>query len=142
MKLFSGVLLALGLFLSLGANAEQKRTLGPWDVHYMVVSTTFLTPEIAKAAGITRSKNSVLVNISVLDRMSKQAQSVAVTGTARNLMGRESELSFNEVKDGDAIYYLATLPFDDEEHYRFNIRVIQGNNSQLLKFEQKLYIED
>ena len=121
------------------AFAEQKKTLGNWDVHYIAVETTFLTPEIAKAYGIVRSKNSVLLNISVLDKTTKKAQSVAVMGNARNLLGTEKDLSFKEVKDGDAIYYLAVLPIRDEEHYRFNIRLQQGNTQQTLKFEQKVY---
>ena len=133
--------LLTGMVASTNALAEQKKTLGKWDVHYMAVSTTFLTPEVAKAYGVTRSKNSILVNISVLDRMSKKAQSVSITGNARNLLGRTSELSFTEVKEGEAIYYLATMPFDDEEHYRFDIRIQGSNSSQSLKFEQKLYKE-
>lgn len=131
--------LMAGLIFTLPGAAEQKKTLGDWDVHYMAVESTFLTPEVAKAYGIVRSKNSVLVNISVLDRNSKKAQNVAIMGSARNLLGTEKKLSFKEVVEGDAIYYLAILPFRDEEHYRFNIRLMQGNNQQTLKFEQKLY---
>ena len=56
-------------------------------------------------------------------------------------MGRSSELEFKQVKEGDAIYYLAQMSFDDEEHYRFQINIKQGNSTQLLKFEQKLYEE-
>ena len=43
--------------LSFSAFAEQKQTLGEWDVHYMVVSTPFLTPEVAASYGIVRSKS-------------------------------------------------------------------------------------
>ncbi|MEC8230923.1 MAG: DUF4426 domain-containing protein, partial [Pseudomonadota bacterium] len=49
--------------------AEQKETLGEWDVHYIVVGTPFLTPEVASSYGIVRSKFNALVNISVLDKV-------------------------------------------------------------------------
>ena len=120
---------------------DQKKVLGPWHVHYIAFSTTFLTPQIARANGITRSPNKVLVNISVLDKYTKKAQQVELSGNARNLMGRSSELEFKKVKEGDAIYYLAQMSFDDEDHYRFQINIKQGNSTQLLKFEQKLYEE-
>ncbi|GAA0855726.1 DUF4426 domain-containing protein [Aliiglaciecola litoralis] len=129
------------LVLSFQSHAEQKKTLGNWDVHYIAFNTTFLTPEIARANNIQRSSNNTLVNISVLDRTSKQAQEVVITGTARNLLGNTIELDFKQVNEGDAIYYLAVMPFDDEEHYRFKIDLSQQQISQTLTFEQKLYKE-
>lgn len=56
------------LILSTSVNAEQKQTLGQWDVHYIAFPTTFLTPEIAKANGFIRSKYNAIINISVLDK--------------------------------------------------------------------------
>ena len=126
---------------SFTANAEQKKQLGNWDVHYMVVGTTFLTPEIAKANNIIRSRFNALVNISVIESSGKKAQSVAMTGTATNLLGTKKQLSFKEVKEGNAIYYLAVLNFRDRENYRFNINIQQGNNTQTLKFQQELFVD-
>lgn len=125
--------------LSLQVGAEQKKTLGNWDVHYIAFNTTFLTPDVARANQIQRSPNNTLVNISVLDRTSKQAQEVAIEGSARNLLGNTIELSFKQVKEGAAIYYLAVMPFEHEEFYRFKIQLSQQTASQTLSFEQKLY---
>lgn len=129
------------LVLTSTAKAEQKQILGNWDVHYIVVNTTFLTPDVAKTYDIVRSKYSALVNISVLDTVTQQAQNAALTGTATNLLGVKKSLSFRKVEEGDAIYYLATLPFDDPETFRFAIDVQQGNTTRTLKFQQKLYAE-
>ncbi|MCC2618022.1 DUF4426 domain-containing protein [Aestuariibacter halophilus] len=123
------------------AHAEQMKQLGKWDVHYMAVNTTFLTPEVARAYDITRSKNKVLINISVLDHRSSAAQDVSVSGQARTLMGATIPLTFKQVNDGDAIYYLAVMDIDNREHYRFAIDIQQGNQQQTLKFEQKLFAE-
>ena len=125
--------------LSLSAFAEQKETLGEWDVHYMVVSTPFLTPEVAANYGIVRSKFNALVNISVLDKASGEAQRVDMTGTAKNLLGNTRKLTFKKVEEGDAIFYLAVLPFRDQETFRFEIDVQKGPNKQTLKFQQKMY---
>ncbi|WP_232365173.1 DUF4426 domain-containing protein [Salinimonas marina] len=124
-----------------GVQAEQKKTLGDWDVHYIVVNTAFLTPDVAKAYDIVRSKYSALVNVSVLNKQSQQPQRVDVTGTATNLLGSAQQLKFRRVEDGDAIYYLAILSFDNLETFRFNIRLQQGDARQTLKFQQKLYTD-
>jgi hypothetical protein len=129
------------MVMSTGANAEQKKTLGEWDVHYMVVNTPFLTPEVASRYGIVRSKYNALVNISVLDAKSKKAQRVSVSGSARNLLGNTKTLTFKKVEDGDAIYYLAVVPFRDQETFQFAIDVQKGNDTQKLTFKQKMYVE-
>ncbi|WP_414828288.1 DUF4426 domain-containing protein [Alteromonas sp. H39] len=131
-----GVLLATPLAL-----AEQKETLGDWDVHYMVVNTTFLTPEVASTYGIVRSKYNALVNLSVLDKTTHEAQRLSVSGEATNLLGNTRDLSFKKVEDGDAIYYLSVLPFRDQETFRFNIEIRKGNDSETLRFKQQMYTD-
>ena len=136
-------LILIGLtavFATFSSSAEQKKQLGNWDVHYMVLSTTFLSPEIAKANNIVRSRFSSLVNISVLNNNSKVAQSVAMSGSATNLLGTKKELSFKQVKEGDAIYYLALLDYRNRETYRFKINIQQGNTTRTLSFQQELFV--
>jgi hypothetical protein len=123
------------------ANAEQKKTLGPWDVHYIVVNSTFFEPEVARQYGIQRSQFNALLNISVLDKDSKSAQSVALTGKATNLIGTTKKLSFKEVREGEAIYYLAQIPFRHKENYRFEVDVRRGNEVEKLTFKHEFYVE-
>lgn len=123
------------------ALAEQKQTLGKWDVHYIVVNTTFFTPETAQNYGIVRSKYNALVNISVLDNTTGEAQVVSVKGQARNLLGNSKTLNFKRVKEGEAIYYLAPLSFNDRETFRFNVDIQRGNEVQTLKFQQEMFVE-
>ncbi|MEQ5808820.1 DUF4426 domain-containing protein [Alteromonas sp. NFXS44] len=123
------------------ALAEQKQTLGKWDVHYIVVNTTFFTPETAQNYGIVRSKYNALVNISVLDSATGEAQVVSVKGQARNLLGNSKTLNFKRVKEGEAIYYLAPLSFNDRETFRFNVVIQRGNEVQTLKFQQEMFVE-
>lgn len=133
------LLLVVLLLTGSSTQAEIKKTLGKWDVHYIAFNSTFLTPEVAKAYGIVRSENNTLINISIIDRQSGEAQHAQLSGFARNLIGTTINLDFKEVKEGEAIYYLATLSTSDEEHFRFVIDIQQGRNQQQLKFEQKVY---
>ena len=123
------------------AGAEIKKDLGDWEVHYIALNTTFLSPEIARANDILRSERNALVNISVLDSRNKVPQEVNISGTARNLLGTSKELTFKQVKEGKAIYYLASVAFSDKEVLRFDIDISQDNISQNLQFQQMMYIE-
>ncbi|MCH8538195.1 MAG: DUF4426 domain-containing protein [Alkalimonas sp.] len=134
-------LATLLLMLSAPLHAEQKQTLGPWDVHYLAFNATFLTPEIASNYGIQRSRYTAIVNISVLDKQDQAAQQVIVEGSARNLLGQVRQLSFKRVQDGDAIYYFAPLTVRNEDLWRFEINIRQGNEQQQLRFEQTFYVD-
>lgn len=124
--------------MAFSTQAEQYKTLGDWDVHYIVLNSTFLQPEIAKQYSIQRSKYNAFVNVSVLDKDNKKAQDVVVTGQAKNLLGTIKKLEFDQVQEQDSIYYLAQLPFRDRENYRFEITVRHGNQVEVLKFQQEL----
>lgn len=129
------------LMLSAPVHAEQKQTLGQWDVHYIAFPTTFLTPEIAKANGFIRSKYNAIINISVLDKDTQKAQRIDIRGTARNLIGTTKELKFKRVIDGEAIYYLAPLSFRHKENYTFDIVINQRGESQILTFKQEMFVD-
>jgi hypothetical protein len=122
-------------------NAEQKVDLGPWEVHYIAFNSTFLSPQVAKENGIVRSKYNALINISVLDRKSKSAQDVVLTGQAKNLLGVIKKLAFEQIKEGKAIYYLAVLSASDLEQYRISIDIGNGIEQKTLKFQYKFYAD-
>lgn len=134
-------MLSLGLVFSSHLRAEQKQELGSWEVHYIALNSTFLTPQVAKQYSIVRSKFNGLINISVLDRQSKVAQSPVLTGEAKNLLGVVKKLTFKQVVEGKAIYYLAVLPFSDREQYRISININDGTEQKTLKFQHKFYAD-
>ena len=138
------LLSALLLMLSPVSQAEQKQTFANQEVHYIALNSTFLTPKIARAYKIKRSGYNALINISVLDtnQVGNPSISANLTGTAKNLLGNVTPLEFREIKEGDAIYYLAELAFRNEETYSFDIKVVSQDKSNRLKFIQKFYVED
>lgn len=136
--------LLLSLCLTSSAFAEQKQKVGNYDIHYVALSSTFLTPSIAKSYGIKRSSYSGILNISVLDTSvdGNPAVPVEITGVANNLLDARIELKFREIREGDSIYYIAEVPYRDDQEINFNIAVKHGSklNTQL-KFKQKFYVE-
>ncbi|WP_288740202.1 DUF4426 domain-containing protein [uncultured Rheinheimera sp.] len=132
--------LVLGLFLS-PVHAEQKKVLGPWDVHYIAFDSTMIDAKIAQSYQLQRSKYQAVLNISVLNSTDQKAQQVRISGTATDLTQKQIELNFREVKEGDAIYYLAQVPVHDQKHLNFKLDIWQGTENQKLEFSQVFYID-
>jgi hypothetical protein len=140
-RLFLLAVFGLIVAMSLSVHAEQKKQLGDWDVHYIAFPAPLLTPEIAQQYKLQRSKYNSVINISVLDKTSQKPQHVALSGVAKDLQGRQIALDFSEVIEGDAVYYLAQLPFRNEQRFSFNITITSGEQSQRLTFEQTFYVD-
>ncbi len=143
----------IGAFLlclvSISASAEQKLVFGEYEVHYMGLSSDFLTPEVAKIYDIPRSRSLGFLNISVLQKTKggqvPAALDAELTGSIRNLIGQSRELEFRRVREGQAIYYISTFRFDDGDMYNFDLDVVPSNARQKnfdVKFSQRFYEEN
>ena len=119
------------------------KKMGELNVHYIAINATFLTPAIAKAYNIERSKYNGLINIAVLDntQANMPAKTVAITGSAKNLLGQNKNIEFIEVKEGKAIYYLGQVSYRHEEKINFDLTIKDGKKSYSLKFSQKFYVD-
>jgi len=135
------LVLTVGLFSSTQVSAEQKQQLGPWDVHYIAMPSTMIDAAIATAYQLERTKFQGLVNISVLKTADLSAQQVSIAGVAKNLLGQQKDLVFREVVEGNAIYYLAQLPYRNEERFTFTLQIKQGDVSQQLQFTHTFYVD-
>lgn len=135
------VLVALMCTSSFLAQAEQKFTKGSWDIHYIAFPSTFVKPETASQYNLQRSRYMAVVNISVLDKDSQEAQFVNISGQAKNLLGQTKPLTFTRVTEGPAVYYLAQLQYRNEEIFNFEIDIQQGNRTETIKFNKKFYAD-
>ena len=140
--------LVLGLF-SMQSNAEQKQVFGEYEVHYIGLSSSFLTPEVAKIYDIPRSRALGFLNISVLQKTANDelpaALNATVSGKIRNLIGQSRDIEFRRVQEGKAIYYISTFRFDDGDMYNFDLDIVPSNAKQKnfdVKFSQRFYEED
>lgn len=133
-----------GLFLLLiaatDAHAAQFEAFGDMEVHYVVVNTTFLAPEIAQQFGLARARDRAFVNISVL-KASVPIQA-RITGNFTNLFGQRFELAYREVTEPPAVYYLAAFKHADQETLRFTVNVVVGDEpARVVEFQQTVYWE-
>ena len=119
--------------------AEQMQRFGQYELHYIVIPTTMLKPDIAAHYNISRGKDRALVNVSVLNS-DKKAVQAKITGDSQNLLGQLQDLDFKQVTEGEAIYYLTEIRFADQEVHRIKIEATAPDGrSTLLKFNQKLH---
>ena len=132
----------LCVFLFAHAYGEQKQNLGAYEVHYIVVPTTFLQAKIADQYDLVRGRDRSLINLSILTE-DGSASTAGLSGHTRNLLEQRQDLDFREVREGDAIYYLALLRHADEEHHRLEIQIdFPDGTSHTLRWQQKLYWDE
>jgi hypothetical protein len=117
--------------------SERQETFGDVTVHYNTFNSTYLTPDIAKSAELVRSKNQGVINISVLkDGKPLMAQ---VTGTVKDLTSQSVPLSFKQITEQGAIYYIAQYPVPQQETRTFEIKVQTGDKINTINFNQELF---
>lgn len=122
----------------------QYKQSGRFQIHYIALPTTLLTPKVASTYGIKRSSYNGFINISILDTVldGNPAVSGKVTGEAVNLTGKIVKLDFKEIKESNAIYYIASIPFRHKEQFTIKVRAVNkdGLNSQV-NFTQQFYVD-
>lgn len=129
--------LIFATLLTSAAGAEQFETFGDYTVHYSAFTTDFLSVDIAKSYGITRSKNRALLNISILKKVLGTTGTpvhARVNVTATNLHAQVRELNVRELAEPGAVYYLAELPVSHGETLTFNVEVTPGDDKTPYNF--------
>jgi hypothetical protein len=129
--------LALPVLAADAAKPERKEVFGDVTVHYSAFTSSMLQPDVAAATGLVRSKNQGVLNIAVL-KASKPAMAV-VSGTVKDLTGRSNPLSFKQITDRGAIYYIAQFKIQQAETLTFDLNVETGGVSHKLSFNQEVF---
>ena len=147
MKTLLRLLLLVTALTSLDAIAQQAETFGDYTIHYNALSSSLISPEVAKTYGIRRSDSRALINISVLksnNSQSPQAVKAKVSTSGRNLTGQSRTVDMREINEGDgAIYYIGEISVRNMETFDFTVLVTpEGENKALtVKFRQQFYTE-
>ncbi len=135
----------LALAVAAPASAEQFQSFDSYEVHYNTFNSSFLTPEVARAYDIQRSQHLALLNIAVLDNQSegKKPVKAMISGSMKNLLGQTRNLDFSEIREGDAVYYISSFRFTDDERWSFAINVQPDPNQPAyqLKFDKQFYVD-
>jgi hypothetical protein len=129
--------------LTLPIHAEQAIQSQNYAIHYNAFNTMIVSPEVAQTYGFTRARNRALLNISIIDNTTKGPLPAMVTGTRTNIVGQLIKLEFIQVKEKNAIYYIAPLRFTEGEMWRFDLQIHPDLKSDAipLKFSQSFYLE-
>ncbi|QCI15064.1 DUF4426 domain-containing protein [Pseudomonas putida] len=129
--------LALPALAADAARPERKEVFGDVTIHYSAFTSSMLQPDIAAATGLIRSKNQGVLNIAVL-KTGKPSMAV-VSGTVKDLTGRSSPLSFKQITDQGAVYYIAQFKIEQAETLTFDLNVETGGISHPLSFNQEVF---
>ena len=143
MKNLIKTLVLLAALTSLPAVAQQAMEFDDYTIHYNALSSSLITPEVAKAYGIRRSDSRALINISILNK-GGDASKAHVTATGRNLTGQTRNVDMREISEGDgAIYYIGELSVRNMETFDFTVLVTPDGNDKpyTVKFRQQFYTE-
>ena len=125
---------------------NNVQTFDNYEVHYSVFNTGFLSPEIAQAYNIVRSKSKALMNIAVLEKQPNgtlKNVTAVVTGEQYDLI-RTVPLLFNEVREEQAIYYLSSFDFQNKTTLYFTLMIQPDPNKPAykLQFNKMLYTDE
>jgi hypothetical protein len=125
------------------ALAQQSQSFGAFELHYSVVNTTFLDPKIAASYGIARGKNRAILNLAVRETLTggSAARSMVLQGRTWDLIQSQA-LEFKEIREGEAIYYIAEFAFINEEwrFFELNFRPAGADQTYTFTFKHQLYI--
>jgi hypothetical protein len=132
--LLASTFLALAACSGGGPESGQARTAAPaeptqqnfgeFEVHFNAVRTDELTPSVARAYGIERSANRVLLNVSLLRKEADgrvMPVDGTVTATAYNLNGQLKDLEMRRITEGSSIYFIGEVGISGTEILVFDI---------------------
>jgi hypothetical protein len=97
---------------------------GNFEVHYNAVRTDELSVDVARAYGIERSGNRVLLNVALLTKATDGKTTPVdgtVTATAYNLNGQLKDLQMRRIQEGSSVYFIGEVGISGTEILVFDI---------------------
>lgn len=130
------------LALAPPVHADQV-TVNGITLHYSAMPSVRLTPEVARQYGLTRSASRALLNLALRrdDAGVDVAVPARITASATNENGQRQELRLREVREGDAIYYLAEVRISDREVLNFEINADVDGRPLQASFRQQFFVD-
>ncbi len=128
------------------AAGVASRDFGDYVVHFNALSTDQLTPEVAKSYNIVRSRNRALLNVSIVKKAEGtigQPVPGSVAALVTNDTGQVKESNLREIREGDAVYYVADFAVSNAETLVFTVDVTPINETSRfsVRFTRTFYDE-
>ena len=129
----------IGLLVSFKAAAEQKIQVGEFEIHYTAFPSLLVPADTASLHGLTRAENRLLLNLSV--RRIGEPVPARVTGQVVNILNQAQPLTFFEVSEQTAIYYLAEVVNQEKDWLRFTLEIefSKDHPPYALEFNRQYY---
>ena len=129
----------IGLLVSAKAAAEQKVQVGEFEIHYTAFPSLLVPADTASLHGLTRAENRLLLNLSV--RRAGEPVPAGVRGQVVNILNQAQPLTFFEVSEQTAIYYLAEVVNQEKDWLRFTLEIefSKDHPPYVLEFNRQYY---
>lgn len=102
-------------------------------VYYNVFNSSLISADVASKKNLVRAKDRAYVNIALVKKSGGYGTApYKLEGVYRNLLQQKFSLTFIEMKEATAIYYLAPIRFNNEEILHIDI-TIQAEKDSLAK---------
>ncbi|MEJ2326238.1 MAG: DUF4426 domain-containing protein [Chromatiaceae bacterium] len=131
------LLVGVALLTPLSTLADTSKVDG-YTIHHNAFATDTLTPEVAKAYGLQRSKFRGMLVVTVRkDAPGTSGTSVPARVEAKSvsLTGQTVRMPMREVKDQKAPYYITDFPIHNQEAKHFVIEVTPRGSHQTFRTE-------
>lgn len=142
MKTLANVLLVPLLFLATPSFAEIQK-FGELDINYNVITTDTLSPQMAKAYGITRSNHRGLLTVAVTKTNElglPKPVAASVKASTVNMIEQHRDIKVRSIQEGGAIYYIGEFAFATPDFLRFTLKIAEKEGSKPFMIEfQKNY---
>lgn len=124
----------------------SSKDFGDYVVYFNAISTDQLTPAVAKAYNIVRSRNRALLNVSIVKKAAGSTGEPvpgSVAAQAANLNGQLKEVNIREIREEKSIYYIADMPVSDSETLVFTVDVTPINETSRfsVRFTRQFFTE-
>lgn len=132
------------LLLPARGRTEQVQRFDDYLVHYNALSSDLLPTQVAAQYNIPRSSKQGLLNIAVQKSGAEPVPVAAeIRGTVANLAGQRSDIAVREIREADAIYYIAQFPVRGSDTLSFDLRITPagGTRPYTLKFSKNYVTE-
>jgi hypothetical protein len=122
---------------------ESMKDIGDHIVHFNAQLTDELSPEVARAYNIVRSKNRAMLTISVVSDADNAAVPAKVTVKTVNLTGQLKNVAMREIEEQDAVYYIGETAVANRETLIFDITVTPEGaaGSSEVRFKREFYTD-
>jgi hypothetical protein len=123
------------------------KEMGNFELHYNAMRTDRLSQDVARAYGIQRSKNRVLLNITMLrkdaDNAPRKPVEAQVSVDAYNLNGQLKDVQVRRINEGEAIYYIGEVAISGNEILVFDIKATPTGEATPLtaKFKREFFVD-